>query len=70
MVTTYGGFKFFTLPRNGGHFVRMRMQHWPYKKRESPFTETAVFDSEADAIREAKRLVDDTSSMAQAAPAA
>lgn len=70
MVTTYGGFKLFTLPRGGGYFIRLRVKHWPYRKREAPFTETGVFESESGAMQEAKRLVDASNLMAQSASAA
>jgi hypothetical protein len=68
MVSLYGGFKLFTLPRSGGHIVRLRRQNWPYRNREAPFTETTVFSSEGGAIREAKRLVDDANIERQAEP--
>jgi hypothetical protein len=68
MVTTYSGFKLFALPRDGGHFVRLRTQNWPYRNREAPFTETDVFASEGRAIQEAKRLVDDVIQVRQVEP--
>lgn len=67
MVTTYGGFKMFTLPRSGGHIVRLRVLKWPYLHREAPFTETPVFSSKGAAMDEAKRLVDDANLVRQGA---
>lgn len=58
MAAEYKGFKLFLIPRDGGHFVRLRSQKWSMPTRESPFIETDVFPSEADALREAKRLLD------------
>lgn len=56
----YNGYKLFALPRDGGHFVRMRRdQIWPHFTIESRFFETSVFESELEAIQEAQRLVDD-----------
>lgn len=58
MATHYRGFKLFTIPREGGHFVRLRSQKWVVRTHEAPFIETGVFPSEAEALREAKRLLD------------
>ncbi|HEX2760779.1 MAG TPA: hypothetical protein VHM27_09710 [Rhizomicrobium sp.] len=58
MTQHYKGFRIYAIPRDGGYFARLRRPELPFSRRESLFIETGVFHSEADAVQEAKRMVD------------
>lgn len=58
MAHQYKGFRIYAIPRDGGYFARLRKPELPFSRRESLFIETEVFRSEADAMQEAKRMVD------------
>lgn len=58
MAQHYKGFRIFTIPRDGGYIARLRKPELPFSRREAPFIETEVFQSEADAVLEAKRMAD------------
>ena len=58
MAHQYKGFRIYAISRDGGYFARLRKPELPFSRRESLFIETEVFRSEADAMQEAKRMVD------------
>lgn len=58
MALHYKGFRIYAIPRDGGYFARLRKPELPFCRREAPFLETEIFRSEADALREARRMVD------------
>lgn len=58
MAQHYKGFRIYAIPRDGGYFARLRKPEIPFSRREAPFIETGTFRSEADALQEARRMVD------------
>lgn len=58
MALHYKGFRIYAIPRDGGYFARLRRPEQPFSRRETPFIETEIFRSEADALQEARRMVD------------